>query len=132
VVDDAFGDDGSADAPVDHSDHLEHTGTTVRASRDPVTDADRRGGLRRIVVDPDVAASAGFGRRGTALVQAHGPEPSVDPCRLHWCMVPRSLGRGQQRPPSVAMRGANLPEASGRAQCGLGDGNRLQSDAARE
>ena len=55
-----------------------------------VADAQRSRWLRPRAVDVDVAGSTRRRRGGARRVQAHRPDPAVDPRRVHAAIVPRS------------------------------------------
>lgn len=78
MVDDALGGERRRHAFVDQLDDLEHAVPITGARLDAVAGADRRGRLRRTVVDADVAALARVRRQRARSVYPDRPQPHVD------------------------------------------------------
>lgn len=96
VVDDALRGSRSPDPLAKDLHDFDVPLPTVDACFDAVTRAHSRSSLRRAAVDADVATPAGLGCGRSRLEEADGPQPLVDPRRVH-VDDPATVGSGVWR-----------------------------------
>src|SRR5215813_547146 len=79
---------GRGAAPLVQPDHLEDPAAPLpQRNLYIVTGADRLGRLGRLIVDVDLSAVAGVRGETSSLEYASGPQPFVDPQRIHGLTV---------------------------------------------